>query len=232
MSITLVGVTHRVGRTMAESKLMGDTSEKLFAETIVPRITDRSILFSEGAFRANIRPDQREYEDQLRGISASLASSGKRPVLGFSDPRSLLGPKGIQEMVSDTLLVLDFFTGAVRYLDKPPKTLAAAVEFVVAARDSVKFELRREPSQQVRTAMRRLAGYNEKFDELHIRKLEASSKEFEHGYLVAGLAHCLSIHLKTGWDLEVLDNEQNSDPRDVVRGYYNVYVFPRLILQI
>lgn len=222
--ITLVAISHKVlGQKVAE--LMSDECETRFSKEIVPLITNNSWLFCEGDLRSPLWPGNPSYLPRLIRTSPSLAASRKTPVLGFVDSRCKESLKKRQLRDRDIKVIMGFY---IHFVVKPktPNSISEALQALKESNGNAPLELIVQPNHEIRATAVRVVRYAEAYDASHIRHLQKVSQTNEC-FVLAGSAHCVSLHLKTGWDIKVLRPE--SDVESLVNGYYSGYVCPRLL---
>jgi hypothetical protein len=228
--ILLAGISHDLASTMSESWLMDDESERIFAKRVMPRIDDATVLFAEGQFSGIVRPDSPDYDRKLARISPALAASGKRPTLAFADGRCNRPLREKQRIIDDMSLVFRYGSSSV----KPPPAFATFRDAVahLEREDDLELEVVTRPSHRVRAAMNRVRRYNEMCEGPLIRQMRSASGSFRFCIFLAGSAHCVALHVKTGWPLEILREENPARISEVVAAYYHGQALPRLTRQL
>ena len=207
---------------------MDDESEQQFAERILPHIDDSSVLFSEGAFSGPVTPSARNYDAHLAKISQSLAASGKKPILGYADARASQKPKELQKMLNDIQIMIQFCARYI-HIEHKPTTIREAVRIILDKQDHIEYVLHIKPDHEIKCVANRVRCYNELFNKSHIRQMTRASSEFQSCFLVAGKAHCIALHLQTGWPMEIFESTDPLMVSGFLQGYYNIQVFPRLM---
>jgi hypothetical protein len=207
---------------------MNESCEADFASRILPEIDDNSVLFIEGLFAGMVPNTRKDYEPHLSKVSPALVASGKRPTLGFVDPRARENTANSQRLLND---ITDLILFGSRFLvcEDQPKTSGEVISLIKTKGVSIECRLYAAPDQQLRSAANRVRRQNESFDAAHIRWVNNVRAKHASCYVLAGAAHCLSLYAQTDWDIVLLDSELTSDPKELLAGYLNVQWFPRVM---
>ncbi len=224
--VILVSVQHDMQRLMSQSTLVNEESNANIRKSIVSRITDDSILFSEGWNGPNMGTADSKYAKMLSSISKAISVSGKKPILAGADPRSMVKTSQAQLMINDMVAVIRFCNESLEF-ENMPDNLASALALMNAG-EVPRFKLKRNLSINVKGAVQTLIENRRVFDKTHIERMTVEAQNHDRCFL-AGNAHCQSIHIKTGWPLERMFHVRPWGVKDFYMGFAATQLFPKIL---
>lgn len=193
--IVLCGIQHKTNESNSGGNqgILDDCSREYFDLNIASEIDSDSILLLEG-MSSTIRPGTRDYDWLLACTGSVLASSMARPLIVGFDQRT----KKFQQNLRHSRVAQLVTRLKVRFLDVP-QTYEEVLELIRAGGGAYKVisPLSLEESKSVKIMQRN----NVEFDKCCIRALHQYPDRKR--FVVAGLGHCLRIHLEKGWRLEI-----------------------------
>ena len=214
-------------QNMSDSDLIGPQSQALFETRILPLITNQSVIYQEGWWHSTLKSGDLEYSYQLRRFNKTLSKSDKQPELAFADHRFTKPLHKQQAHINDLGTMIEF---GERWVEvKPiPYTIQQALQIIKDR--SFQFRFKNILSDKIKKVAGRIISVNDRFTADHISRMTADANMYDRCFLVAGLAHCISIHLKTEWQPEFLyDWMQQGAVTNAFKGYFNTHVLPRLV---
>lgn len=201
-NILLCGVQHpsKGGSIITDTSprsLLNDESQTYFDLKILPRINNESVLILEGCYGTRY-PDDKTYDARLCVISENLLQKHIYPDLIGCDDR-------FGNDINDALRWNSHFKtamatrGTVVCFDELPHDYSQLMEFIRTERNSSRTI--RPLSSQEKQSLKVTKRGDKEFEDNCVRKVRQNSRR--DCFVIAGLLHCLHLHVLHGWDLEV-----------------------------
>lgn len=210
----LVGVSHNLRITKDQrlnaQYLLNSTSAEKFRQFILPQLNATAVLFPEGHYENDVLvPGDRRYGklcSKILGNIMGLTNTGVS--LCFADKRAQLSVSQQRRYLQN---LVEFTTYCARciHVKKTPRTLD---ELLLMVRENdVSYQIVAEPTLKIKRIADELVKIHDAWTAQMIKRLTAVAQLSYHCFLVAGMAHCIDVHVKSGWPVQFL--EDTTDPR-------------------
>lgn len=230
----LVGIQHNVrlskdGKLQSPGYLLSNSCAEKFRELILPQLNSGSVLFPEGRYENDvITPGDRRYNALCSGILGNIVGLTKTGVsLCFADARSQLSSSQQTRYFQN---MLDFSRYCTAYIEvkKNPTTTDELITMV--RENEVSYKIMNEPTWKIKRLANDLVKAHDTWTALMIKRLTAITQLGCQCFLVAGVAHCVDVHIKGGWPIQLLvDTTDLRKLRELFFGTITVPCFGRAI---
>jgi hypothetical protein len=217
----LVGVSH----DLQARRLMNSQCEASFCEKVLPHLTNNSVIFAEGLYNPSlVRPGSKSY---------SLGDFGNvlgevRPTFGFCDPR---WDKNPNKVARRTQMITDWIKLAnkIFQFSSVPTTGPNVLKAIMA--DDFECDVLYKLSSEGVELARYVQGSIRKFDRSYSEAMQKCKTDT--CIFVGGLAHCLSLAKRTGYEYVNLDEGiVERQPQELYLGYAATHVCPDKVLSM
>ncbi len=205
--VEIVAVTHR-DEPGKPSRLIDDFGDTIFADAILPTITNETIIVVEGAYMPVIQTsDDDLYQVHLGDICPSLKSSGKKPRIIYNEFMFQIPQVKLERMMTKTNMFQEACLEFIR-LDHHmiPSRLT---EFTEALKKEDLYIVNRKPPQSLVDLAKTARLINAKRNKMYMEAIERAMKLSDHVLFISGLVHALDIHIKQGWPIRFLIDENH-----------------------
>ncbi len=214
-SVTLCGVLHRT--TIGAATYLHHRVQPIFNEQLLPRITNDSVVIIEGHNNSADSTDPRYGELLLHLGEKAFHSVRPRRIVGC-DPRWKSN-----RTIATFFAAADTVTKATQEKLRFETTPRSFGELVACVREGkAPYSLTSPFTIDETRAIRELRKACFAFDALCVRRIRNNSDSDR--FVLAGLSHCLQLHVQYGWDLEsLLPEAWNTEYPDFFGEAYSMY---------
>lgn len=226
--ILLLGVFHATEADQwGGTQLMGPASLRIFRERIRPQLTDNSLILLEGpSWKSLIRPGNQLYPLVLQREFGPLACT---PNFGAFDPRHQKSPRKSRQMLAGGKEWNRVSTDLLAESEDIPATFKEATERLIASQ--YELALRQQPTKYEIQLARWAHGLMLEFDRRYISALEHHAPHHDLSIMVSGTSHTLSMARKTGWEYEILGEENQKQVTKLWNGYRDYIALPEALVK-
>lgn len=216
-TVTLCGVVHRNTSGVAARTYLHARVQPIFDEQLLPKITNDSVIIIEGHNRSANFTDS-HYGELLQHLGEKAFQSVRPQRIVGCDPRwKSKRTKANFFVAADSVLKA---TREKLRFEITPRSFEGLV--VCVKEGKVPYSLTSPFTRDETQAIRELRKACFAFDALCVRRIRDNSDSDR--FVLAGIAHCLRLHVQYGWELEnLLPEEWNTEYPDFFADVYNMY---------
>jgi|GEM_PF-5055738 hypothetical protein len=229
--VDLLGVFHQAAGVVEPGGMISEQGEETFCKEVLPRITDETLIVSEGAsLRGVITRSHTHYRALLRDISPNLAASGKTPKLIYDDVLAAESAKKQQRHIQQTRIFTELCSAFIE-LHYVPASVEDMVQ--VLGESERRYSLAASPTGQMRDLAKNISRITKKRNASFTDAIDRASGIADQVFFLGGAAHAVDIHHRRDWQLQILwsDLESKVRLRELYWGCLIFNSFPQAIIE-